>query len=72
MAGGNFMHRVLSYVVNEVVVNGLANSPTFQRFAVRTSKQIENISKQAFQKRQELAEQIKVISKKTEDSFKNR
>lgn len=25
MAGGNFMHRVLSYVVNEVVVNGLAN-----------------------------------------------
>ncbi|KAJ6331513.1 hypothetical protein OIU76_009985, partial [Salix suchowensis] len=25
MAGGNFMHRVLSYVVNELVVNGLAN-----------------------------------------------
>ncbi|MED6218845.1 hypothetical protein PIB30_030405 [Stylosanthes scabra] len=72
MAGGNFMQRVLSYVVNEVVVNGLANSPTFQRFAVRTSKQIENISKQAVQKRQELAEQIKDISKNMEDSFKNR
>ncbi|KAK9196143.1 hypothetical protein WN943_004271 [Citrus x changshan-huyou] len=25
MAGGNFMHRVISYVVNEVIVNGLAN-----------------------------------------------
>ncbi|KAJ6746935.1 hypothetical protein OIU74_029411, partial [Salix koriyanagi] len=25
MAGGNFMHRVLSYVVNELVVDGLAN-----------------------------------------------
>lgn len=25
MAGGNFMHRVISYVVNELVVNGLAN-----------------------------------------------
>lgn len=25
MAGGNFMHRVISYFVNEVVVNGLAN-----------------------------------------------
>ena len=25
MAGGNFLHRVLSYVVNEVLVNSLAN-----------------------------------------------
>jgi len=25
MAGGNFLHRVISYFVNEVVVNGLAN-----------------------------------------------
>ena len=25
MAGGNFMHRVISYVVNEVLVNSLAN-----------------------------------------------
>ncbi|RYR61879.1 hypothetical protein Ahy_A04g019122 isoform C [Arachis hypogaea] len=46
--------------------------PAFQRFAVRTSKQIENISKQAVQKRQELAEQIKDISKNMEDSFKSR
>ncbi|KAK7395090.1 hypothetical protein VNO78_15632 [Psophocarpus tetragonolobus] len=71
MAGGaNFMQRVLSYVVNEVVVNGLANSPAFQRFAVRTSKRIEDISNKAVQKRQELAEQIKDISKNME-SFKN-
>ncbi|KAF1883855.1 hypothetical protein Lal_00038347 [Lupinus albus] len=42
--GGNFVHRVLSYVVNELVVNGLANNPAFQRFAVRTSKKIEDIS----------------------------
>ncbi|KAG5099538.1 hypothetical protein AAZX31_16G091000 [Glycine max] len=71
MAGGaNFVQRVLSYVVNEVVVNGLANSPAFQRFAVRTSKRIEDISNKAVQKRQELAEQIKDISKNME-SFKN-
>jgi hypothetical protein len=25
MAGGNFMHRVLSYIVNELVVDRLAN-----------------------------------------------
>ncbi|ESW12247.1 hypothetical protein PHAVU_008G096700 [Phaseolus vulgaris] len=70
MAGGaNFVQRVVSYVVNEVVVNGLANSPAFQRFAVRTSRRIEDISNKAIQKRQELSEQIKDISKNME-SFK--
>ncbi|KAJ1381199.1 hypothetical protein SESBI_45349 [Sesbania bispinosa] len=29
--GGNFMHRIISYVVNEVVVNGLANRARKQR-----------------------------------------
>ncbi|KAK3422636.1 hypothetical protein EUGRSUZ_G03069 [Eucalyptus grandis] len=43
MAGGNFLHRVISYVANEIVVNGLANSPAFQRFAVRTSKRLEEL-----------------------------
>ncbi|CAN1820457.1 hypothetical protein LINPERHAP1_LOCUS29110 [Linum perenne] len=55
--GGNFIHRVVSYVVNELVVNSLANSPdlracigfsgcspSFQRFAVRTSKKLEQVS----------------------------
>ncbi|XP_061366430.1 uncharacterized protein LOC133309652 [Gastrolobium bilobum] len=68
--GGNFLHRVISYVVNEVVVNSLANNPSFQRFAVRTSRRIEDISNKAVQKKQELAEQIKDISKNIE-SFKN-
>lgn len=63
------MHRVLSYVVNEVVVNGLANSPTFQRFAVRTAKRIEDVSALAAKKRQELSEQMKDLSKNLE-SFK--
>ncbi|OAY43737.1 uncharacterized protein LOC110619930 [Manihot esculenta] len=70
MAGGNFMHRVISYVVNELVVNGLANSPAFQRFAVRTSRKIEDISNIAEKKKQELAEQVKDIAKNME-SFKN-
>ncbi|KAJ6913312.1 hypothetical protein NC651_015735 [Populus alba x Populus x berolinensis] len=63
MAGGNFVHRVLSYVVNELVVNGLANSPAFQRFAVRTSRRIDDISNIAAKKKQELAEQMKDLSK---------
>ncbi|GAB4857328.1 hypothetical protein Ancab_015236 [Ancistrocladus abbreviatus] len=66
MAGGNFMHRVISYVVNELVVNGLANSPAFQRFAVRTSRKIEDISNMAAQKRRELAEQVEEFSKNFE------
>ncbi|KAB5552183.1 hypothetical protein DKX38_009494 [Salix brachista] len=63
MAGGNFMHRVLSYFVNELVVNGLANSPAFQRFAVKTSRRIDDISNLAAKKKQELAEQVKDLSK---------
>lgn len=70
MAGGNFMHRVVSYLVNEVLVNSLANSRAFQRFAVRTSKQIEDLSNKAAQKKQELSEQMKDLSKNF-DSFKN-
>ncbi|KAL3826128.1 hypothetical protein ACJIZ3_022157 [Penstemon smallii] len=68
--GGNFVHRVMSYLVNELVVNGLANSPRFQRFAVRTSKKIEEVSDIAAQKKREFAEQVKDMSKNFE-SYKN-
>ncbi|XP_057435259.1 uncharacterized protein LOC130727962 [Lotus japonicus] len=64
--GGNFINRVVSYVVNELVVDRLANSPSFQRFAVRTSKRIEDISSKAAQKKKELAEQIEDITKHIE------
>ncbi|KAG7960884.1 hypothetical protein I3843_10G149500 [Carya illinoinensis] len=70
MAGGNFMHRVMSYLVNELIVNSLANSPAFQRFAVRTSRRIEEVSSKAAQKQQELADRMKDLSKDFE-SFKN-
>ncbi|XP_024026448.1 uncharacterized protein LOC21399442 [Morus notabilis] len=68
MAGGNFMHRVVSYLVNELLVNSLANSPAFQRFAVRTSKRMEDMSTMAVKKRQELAEQMKDLSKNFESN----
>ena len=41
-----FFQRVASYVANEIVIKGLANSRTFQRFAVRTNKQYEDFTKQ--------------------------
>ncbi|ERN05299.1 uncharacterized protein LOC18433473 [Amborella trichopoda] len=67
MAGGcAFLNRLISYVVNEVVVRGLANSPTFQRFAVRTSKTIEDVSAKAIQKRLQFEEQMRELSKSFE------
>nr|XP_009794599.1 PREDICTED: uncharacterized protein LOC104241356 [Nicotiana sylvestris] len=68
--GGNFLHRVISYVANELIVNGLANSPAFQRFAVRSSRRMEDLSKMAQQKRQELVNKVEDVSKNFE-SFKN-
>ncbi|XP_049374945.1 uncharacterized protein LOC125840008 [Solanum verrucosum] len=69
--GGNFLQRVISYVANELIVNGLANNQTFQRFAVRTSKRIDDISKIAVQTKRKIADQIKDASKNFE-SFKNK
>eukprot|EP00980_Cylindrotheca_fusiformis_P015821 scaffold4634_cov122-Cylindrotheca_fusiformis.AAC.2 len=42
-----FFQRVANYVANEVIVKGLANSKTFQRFAVRTNKQYNDVTKQS-------------------------
>ncbi|CAD5194922.1 uncharacterized protein LOC103976619 [Musa acuminata AAA Group] len=69
MAGGNFLGRVISYVVNEVVVEGLANNRAFQRFAVRTSKAIEDVSTKAAQARERLVAQLKDATK-DDDSFR--
>ncbi|KAF0892989.1 hypothetical protein E2562_021291 [Oryza meyeriana var. granulata] len=55
--GGNLFGRVLSYVVNEFIVEGLANNRAFQRFAVRTNKSLENLSSKAKEVREELSEQ---------------
>ena len=67
--GGNFIGRVISYVANELIVNGLSNSHAFQRFAVRTSKRIENISKMAAESKEKVAQHMEELSKNT-DSFK--
>ncbi|KAI3805733.1 hypothetical protein L1987_21618 [Smallanthus sonchifolius] len=66
MAGGNFVQRVMSYLVNEILVDSLANSRAFQRFAVRTSKSMEEMSSLAAKKRQEIAEQVKEMSRNFE------
>ena len=41
-----FVQRVANYVANEIIIKGLANSKTFQKFAVRTNKQYNDTVKQ--------------------------
>ncbi|PKA64595.1 hypothetical protein AXF42_Ash007341 [Apostasia shenzhenica] len=69
MAGGNFLGRIIGYVVNELVVEGLANNPTFQRFAVRTSKSLQDLSVKAEKTKLQLTEQMREASKNF-DAFK--
>ncbi|KAF3960882.1 hypothetical protein CMV_014446 [Castanea mollissima] len=70
MAGGNIFGRAMSYVLNELVVDRLANSHAFQRFAVRTSKSIDEMINKAASKQRDVTEQVKEFSKNFE-SYKN-
>ncbi|TVU15305.1 hypothetical protein EJB05_38819, partial [Eragrostis curvula] len=59
MAGGNLFGRALSYVVNEFLVEGLANNRAFQRFAVKTNRTLENLSSKVKEVREEVSEQFR-------------
>jgi hypothetical protein len=45
-----FISRVINYVANEILIKGLANSKTFQRFAVQTDKKMKDIHKTHIEK----------------------
>ena len=45
-----FIARVVNYVANEIIVKGLANSRTFQKFAVRTNQQYEELNRHGTEK----------------------
>ena len=38
-----FIQRLANYLANEVLIKGLANSKTFQRFAVRTEASLKDV-----------------------------
>ena len=40
-----FIQRLVNYLANEVLIKGLANSKTFQRFAVRTDATLRDVHK---------------------------
>ncbi|CAL5016026.1 unnamed protein product [Urochloa decumbens] len=70
MAGGNLFGRALSYVVNEFLVEGLANNRAFQRFAVKTNRTLESLSSKAKQVSEELSEQLKEARGQDDHHFK--
>ena len=41
----NFIARIVNHVANEIIIKGLSNSRTFQKFAVRTNQQKEQLQK---------------------------
>jgi inosine/xanthosine triphosphate pyrophosphatase family protein len=53
-----FVQRLANYVANEVIIKGLANSRTFQRFAVRTNKQYNDFSKQGTEQLEKTIEEL--------------
>ena len=42
-----FFQRVMHYVFNELLVNALANSRTFQRFAIRSNEAMQDFAKKS-------------------------
>lgn len=40
-----FVQRIVNYIANELFIKGLAESKTFQRFAVHTDRHIQKIKK---------------------------
>jgi hypothetical protein len=45
-----FIQRLVNHLANEVLIKGLANSKTFQRFAVRTDSALKDLHKDGTQK----------------------
>ena len=63
------LQRIAMWVAEKVIVNQLANSPAFQRFAVRTARTLEQQQRRAqqvFQQQQRRAQQMVDDARATE------
>lgn len=66
---GQFIQRLINHVANEIIIKGLANSRTFQRFAVRTDHAYKEYSKQGVETFEKMAQEAsKVASEATSSS----
>lgn len=65
-----FFQRLFSYLVNEALVNGLANSRTFQRFAIRSNEMFNDLSKKGVEGQQKYSEQAQSFLKTFREEVK--
>ena len=61
MGPSGLFARVIQFLANEVIVKGLSNNPSFQRFAVRSSQQAKELSKSAADAARSLSENQNVV-----------
>mmetsp|Transcript_35089 Transcript_35089/g.69138 ORF Transcript_35089/g.69138 Transcript_35089/m.69138 type:complete len:111 (-) Transcript_35089:274-606(-) len=53
-----FVQRIANYVANEIVIKGLAESRTFQRFALRTHENVQKVKKDQLRGMESLREEV--------------
>lgn len=53
-----FVQRIANYIANEFLIKGLANSKTFQRFAVRTDRHLSEYKQKGEQRMNETLDDL--------------
>ncbi|CAK0783099.1 hypothetical protein CVIRNUC_006294 [Coccomyxa viridis] len=66
----SFFARVLNHLVNEVLVNGLANNRTFQQLAVRSNAWVADIAKKSAEHQKKIGQQAQDFQKTFRDEMK--
>lgn len=66
----SFFGKVFSYVFNEALVNTLANSKAFQRFAVRSSKVMEAVQSKGSTHKDRISTQASDFTKELREQLK--
>jgi len=61
----------MHYVINEVLVDTLANSKTFQRFAVRSNAYFSEVSKKGVEGKEGLADKSQEFLKALREELRN-
>ncbi|EIE23792.1 hypothetical protein COCSUDRAFT_63314 [Coccomyxa subellipsoidea C-169] len=66
----SFFARVFNHLVNEVLVQGLANNRVFQKFAVRSNAWMTELAKKSADKQTQIAEQAQNFHKTFREEMK--
>lgn len=53
-----FFLRIANYIANELIVKGLANNRSFQRFALRTADHVDKVKTQGVEHSEKLSKEV--------------